>query len=788
MERLLALAVGSSARSKVWKNTEMSWEALCGLLARETRSAESAADFRRMSAAERAKAKDRGGFVGGKLSGNRRKREAVVSRSMLTLDADAAGPDFIDNFLLSWDCAGCVYTTHSHTPEAPRVRVVIPLLRDVNIDEFQALSRYVAAELGIDAFDPCSHYPHQLMYWPSCPRDGVFRFERTDGPMLDPDSYLSAHPEWRDVSLLPTGKSEAVLRGDPAGHREDPRKKEGLIGDFCRAYSITGAIAAFLSGVYYPTANPARWGLIGSESQPGLVIYDDDLFAYSQHAGDPAYGVECNAFDLVRIHLFEDEDEKGGLQKMLDLVRADEGVRTLQAEELGAELRELQDAAEAGADDDLSWLKSLERDRLGVIEDSILNLDVILTHDPNLRGIGYNLLKYGKDTRGGLPWTQMKAGWSDAEDLDSLVVYLSKHYGRKNFSKERVKTVLNDAAKKRAWHPIREYLDTLPPWDGVERVERLLVTYLGAEDSEYTRAVTRKTLAAAVARVYAPGIKFDSVLILVGPQACGKSTLFNRLGGQWFSDSLTLTDMKDKTGAEKLQGFWILELGELAGMRKAEVETVKSFLSTQDDKFRGAYQPTVESHPRQCVIVGSTNAEAGFLRDITGNRRFWPVRVSGKAERKPWELDAATVGQIWAEALNIYRRGDELLYLTGEAAAAAEAVQAEAMETDEREGLVEAFLELRLPEMWEFWDRSAREQWLHEEPSMREQGTHRRVTVCNLEIWCECFGRDAALMRKQDSYEISAIMLRIPGWTRGEKGKRLPLYGFQRFYKRKEQA
>jgi predicted P-loop ATPase len=121
-------------------------------------------------------------------------------------------------------------------------------------------------------------------------------------------------------------------------------------------------------------------------------------------------------------------------------------------------------------------------------------------------------------------------------------------------------------------------------------------------------------------------------------QGIGKSTLFARLGGQWYSDLLSISDMKDKTASEKLQGYWILELGELVGIKKMDVETVKSFISRTDDKYRQAYGVNVESHPRSCIIVGTTNSDGGFLRDITGNRRFWPVRVTGCGKYHPWEL------------------------------------------------------------------------------------------------------------------------------------------------------
>jgi predicted P-loop ATPase len=190
--------------------------------------------------------------------------------------------------------------------------------------------------------------------------------------------------------------------------------------------------------------------------------------------------------------------------------------------------------------------------------------------------------------------------------MSSLKVYFDKAYGI--WSPAKLKEALIAVAADRAYHPVREYLDSLPEWDGIERLDRLLIDYLGAEDNLYSRAVIRKTLAAAVARIYEPGAKFDSVMILNGPQGIGKSTFFAKLGLGWFSDSLTITDMRDKTAAEKLQGYWLLELGELAGIKKTDVETVKSFVSRTDDKYRASYGINVESHPRQCVIVGTTNS------------------------------------------------------------------------------------------------------------------------------------------------------------------------------------
>lgn len=281
------------------------------------------------------------------------------------------------------------------------------------------------------------------------------------------------------------------------------------------------------------------------------------------------------------------------------------------------------------------WNMKLEISKKGRIIDSLQNIVVILENDKNLQGIAYNEHKSTIDVREKLPWKQSKQGWNDS-DMSNLKVYLDEKY--KIWAPIKTKEAVVSVASKRAFHPIKEYLNNLPEWDGIPRIDRLLIDYLGAKENEYSKEVIKKTLLAAVTRIFNPGAKFDTVLILNGPQGIGKSMFFSKLGRSWFSDSLTISEMRDKTSAEKLQGFWILELGELMGIRKTDVEIVKSFVSRTDDAFRQSYGVYVENHPRQCIIVGSTNDENGFLRDITGNRRFWPVKVNGVSPKKTLDV------------------------------------------------------------------------------------------------------------------------------------------------------
>lgn len=259
-----------------------------------------------------------------------------------------------------------------------------------------------------------------------------------------------------------------------------------------------------------------------------------------------------------------------------------------------------------------------------------------------MKQIVFNQLADGMEIRDPVPWKHPSKFWRDADDAQ-LICYVDEKYG--TFSQRNYSIAVAKVVDDRSYHPIRDFFQNLPEWDGVKRVETALVDYLGAEDTPYVRAVTRKLLCAAYVRVHNPGIKFDNMIVLNGDQGIGKSTFIAKLGGEWYSDSLNLSDMNDKTAAEKLQGYWILEIGELAGMKKADLDKVKAFISRQDDKYRASFGRRVTPHPRQCVFFGTTNNENGYLRDITGNRRYWNVKVTGRGKHKAWELDDDTVAR-----------------------------------------------------------------------------------------------------------------------------------------------
>ncbi|WP_353852824.1 virulence-associated E family protein [Dehalobacter restrictus] len=779
--RELAIAYGNNRQAKKWVNKTTSFDELKERLKVTIRTTESAEEYARFSKAKKDNAKDHGGFVAGALKGGRRKIDTVELRSMVALDGDRIDKTFLENYETSTPYTSVLYTTHSSTDENPRVRLIFPLTRDVTPEEFVAVSRYLAQMLGIDYFDECSYQPNQLMYWPSTPSNGSFVYKEVDKNWLNPDEILNAHPEWTDPTRLPTSSRESKANTVANQKVQDPLEKDGIVGLFNRVYfPISKAIDAFLSDVYEPTENENRYHLIESSSIAGVEIKEEGKFVYSHHAKDPAYLKLCNAFDIVRIHKFGDDDDKKSFRDMCEFAMQVDEVKVLAANERLALAEE-----DFSADGD-DWKTRLKyQPKTSLLENSVYNLNLILNNDPDFRNFAYNELANRIQVTGSLPWERPEGNkfWRDA-DTAQLKSIIDIRY--LPFSSRNHDVAFTKIADDRRFHPIRDYLDSLPAWDGTKRVEDVFIKYLKADDTDYIRTVTRKTFAAAVARIYVPGIKFDCVPVLDGDQGIGKSTIVKDLvTADYYSETLSLTDMDDKSGAEKLQGFWVVEIGELAGMRKADIEKVKAFLSTSDDKYRPSYGKVVESHPRQCIVIATVNGERGYLRDITGNRRFWIIKVHQKKQKKTWNFTEEYRQQFWAEAKEIWK-SSEKLYLEGDILEEAEKAQKGAMETDERVGMVEEYLNTPLPADWDDMDLFARRNYLNgsEFGGTQHIGTIARTSVSNAEIWCECLNHSLPDLKTTDSYQIAALMAQISGWERTTNIKRLPIYGRQRLYQK----
>lgn len=702
------ITIGDSCKATRWETTPIAWSDFVARCTQTRRTPETIAAYlkwhaNRDSKVQCTRAKDAGGFVGATLkqSPGPRKGPNIDCRTLITLDVDEAAADFKERAAEA--LAGLVYvayTTHSHTPEAPRWRVIIPIDRPATPHEFEAVSRRIAGSIGIDQVDPASHRKEQLFFWPTTSEDGVFDTMTGDGAPLAVDEVLNSYDNWRNPGEWPHGAKEprpgAILAGfvdgagspasgsgsgSPAGD-DDPRGKTGWIGAFCRVYSVPEAIDKFLPDVYRKTRQRGRYTYTGGSTAGGACVMEAGLYLFSHHSTDPAgNGHRNNAFDLVRLHKFGAKDAGAkprtpvnrlpSFLAMEDLCLNDPRVR---AEAIAEKDRAVQAAFadfayeedstpeeapgdpqdEEPAEDPQSWMQKLNRDKKLNILNSMFNMTEIVKHDARLACIRYDeVTRRDRDMSGRYEGRKQDA-ITDAA-LINIQIYIEERYLFKT-TKYNVRDALTATRAVRAFNPVKESIEATQ-WDGIPRVDELLIRYFNTPDTPLNRAIIRKWMIAAVRRIYEPGYKFDNVLTLHGPQGTGKSTFFAILGGRWFTDNIDLLE-RGKGLIEKIIGFWIIELAELTGYSKADNTKIKSFLTSTVDTFRPAYAADDVSYPRQCVFAATTNKD-NFLKDGTeGNRRFWVVEAPGRDD--DWFDDLrANVDQIWAEALQLYRSGEE---------------------------------------------------------------------------------------------------------------------------------
>lgn len=803
-DRQIYIAVANSRMAQAWKNKKLKWSELVGKCSKTTRTSETFAEYKAMGTARQSEIKDVGGFVGGYLKNGLRKKGSIEFRDVLTLDIDYGHSDTWAQYCLLFGRAAFCYSTHKYTKTNPRIRLCILLSRSVSSEEYEAVARAVAAQIDIEQFDDTTYQPERLMYWPSTSLDGEYYFDSIDGDALDPDEMLATYHDWHDAAEWPYSSRVFEVMRKSASKQGNPTEKPGIVGAFCRCYDIRTVIEAYLPDVYDVCADGNRYTFKAGTVAAGLVLYDDGMFAYSHNATDPCSQRLVNAFDLVRIHKFIDLDEntdsktaisnRPSYSAMAELAAKDKLVRRRLTDErrsaaamdfTGVTLDE--DAERTSeSEDDGAWKDRLEYKKNGTIANTIANAFVILTNAPEFKGLLWHDDFSGIDRYDGrLPWTVGKplGSWSNSDD-SCLRKHLERVY--QITGKERIADALTSAMMANRRHPVRKYLRSLT-WDGVERLDTLFIDFLGSEDSEIVRQQTRKQFTAAVARVFNPGCKFDVMLVLVGDEGLGKSTILSRMAGKWFSDSLV--NMDGKEGMESIRQAWIIEVGELTSIKKSEVESVKAYLSRQVDMYRPSYGRTIEEYPRQCVFFGTTN-ERNFLKGHTGNRRFWVIDTGLQLPRMDvfTELTSTYRDQVWAEAVHRYDTGEDL-FLAPEFEKEARQTQVDYNElaSDERVGIIQRFLDIKLPLDWETRSIDLRRAYFRDIDPLSAEGIMERTSVSAVEILVECFGEKIDDKVRYKTRDINAIMNSMPEWEFSGK-ERLSVYGQQRVYKKNIQA
>jgi hypothetical protein len=456
------------------------------------------------------------------------------------------------------------------------------------------------------------------------------------------------------------------------------------------------------------------------------------------------------------------------------------------------------------ADDPMAWVSLLDLNEEGAVKPTLHNIELILKNDIRLAGLP-QLNEFTQETvqrtppgqkanrrKNATKVSRQLAGrvwqikdtlngelWSDDRDFSVRCVIEAPKtqggYGLKVSDRDlKAATVL--AANEHAFHPIREYLGGLA-WDGVPRVESLFTDYLGAPDDAYTRSVSRLMMVGAVTRVFEPGHKFDFAVIMEGLQGKRKSTFISTLGRSWFAE--LDGDFHDpKVMIELMQGAWIMEIPELSGFGRADVRSIKAFISRQKDRARLAYARRAGEFPRQCIFIGSTN-DREYLKDDTGGRRFWPMPCTFD------EIDIArlerNVDQLWAEAVSLYTgmrktqpHGTLPLYLV-DADAKSIAVR---LQESRRVESADDGLAGRLS-AW--LDRPVSSGGFDEEDAKPQPRNH----TCLLEIWVEVMGGDLRSYKQAEAQAIGRTMKLLDDWQTDGTLHNFPApYGRQRVYER----
>lgn len=810
--RKLLISEANNRLSKQWVTTEITWSEFVDRLGKPKITAETLDEFLSYSKSKQDDIKDVGGFVGGKLKGNLRRSEAVESRSLITLDLDNLAYEDDTKIIKTLNGLGCayvVYSTRKHQTTKPRIRVIFPLAEDVSADEYEPIARKVAEFIGLRYCDPTTFQAVRLMYWPSHSIDSDYVFTYADKPMLDGKAILNMYADWRDITTWPEVPDAQKLHQNMLKKQENPLEKEGMVGAFCRSFNIYQAIDEFLPGTYEPCDIPNRLTFIGGSTTAGAIVYQDGLFLYSHHATDPCSQKLVNAFDLVRLHKFGHKDISADVNTpvaklpswiaMKEWVMAKTDVKKDLLKERQqkaiAEFSVVDDKNEEIlegeiVEDDDNWKDSIQYSADGMKALSTLsNIILILRNDKELK------FKIFKDifasrilVRDGVPWDRKFETpdriWSDTDDA-GLRWYLESNYGITSTNK--IIDGVNLIAEENAENKVATRLQSTQ-WDGEKRLETLFIDYLGCDDNAYTREVSEKSLVAAVRRAIFGGIKWDNMPILIGPQGVGKSTFLKILGMDWYNDSLVNVEGKD--ACELIQGSWILEMGELSSLRKSELNLVKNFLSRTDDIFRASYGRRAQKYPRRCAFFGTAN-DTNFLRDETGNRRFWPIDCFiYKPKKSIFDDLKDELEQIWAEACELAKNEFYSLVLSKEAEKIAKEEQDAHSEDNVYKGIILDYLDKKIPKnAWDSMDLFARRTYLNEYEATSKQYDESdlilRDKVCAAEIWEEALKMDIRYLKKSDSIEINKILSTLFKWEKIKQSSRFGKYGVQKGFRRK---
>lgn len=762
----LDLSVAPSVSSRRWEAATLTWERLVD----RAHNPESV--------------KDCGGYVAGRLKGTARRKGQVAYRSAVTLDADAAS-ETLPALVAGLGLRALVHSTYSHTRAHPRYRVIIPIMGPgLSEEEYPRVARGLIEALGEAQFDPGSTQPERLMFWPATANPDEYEVVESSGETATAQGLL------RDFGGL--GPTPDHMPGS----KRDPFGLPGVAGAFNRVYDMARAVETFHLPYDPVEGEPNRWHYTPAESEGGVIVYPDG-YVFSNHASDPAYGRALSMFDLVALHVYGGEDRAAGVPQSTapaDRPSIQRAMREFAArpeivtELVAADFADV-DGDEAGARGLPEWVLEFHlHPKTGKPLDDVHNWDLLMRHDPVLRGLARNNMDLTTVTRRQFPWRTVEAGKDDAltnADRAQISAHLQRAYNMPRPAQEQLNGVIDMVAQDHSFHPVVEYLEGLE-WDGVSRIE----TYLPGAADDYTRRVARLVAVQAVARALDPGVKVDNCLILTGRQGLGKSWFVETMARGWTCTLGPIEGGGLRDTVMAMTRSWVTVADEGFAMKKADAEALKQFVTLTHDVIRLPYAREHVKLPRRQVIWGTTN-DAVFLRAQEGNRRFLIVEVSEKLDFGKYSDEY--VNQVWAEAVHIWKisrdkyglKDNPELFLSSEEEAAAESVRSMATEEDSVGGLIQAYLDTLVPENWVEMSPDERISWIRDEEQGIVSGTHPIDVVCSLEIWEIALGRERGKHSRVDILQITNALKQLPGWFGPmPKPTRLPFYGPQRVFAR----
>lgn len=712
--------------------------------------------------------------------GYHRDGKSIVRRSaVLMIDIDTPDEDFdVTCDLLLSGHAYILHTTFSSTPSEPRYRLLVPVDRDMLPHEYVGAVRSLSQRLGDHQVDPGTYQHTRFMYRPSAKKPEWFDYTIADGDPMSVDDLLDSLEETVDTTKTPK----------PGKNKRNPFEIEDPIGAFNRVYTDWDELIEVFE-LPYERESDGRWHLVGSKSQGGLTTIPEEGFVNSFHAGDPAFGLN-HAFDLVRLHWFLDLDEAAkpgtpinrlpSVDAMKDVATKDPRVVEETFKGLTADFGPIADDDD-GDGPSVGWRASLQLTRQGKFIDNVGNWDLIMRNDVAFSRLYFNVLNMATEVMGDLPWREVdqKSRSFDAFDFSCLRLHIEREYGFRP-TKELMQDLINIKTQRHQVNPVLEYLERLE-WDGVPRVETCLP---GTLDTQYNRLVARKVLVGAVARMYRPGCKWDHTLVLFGPEGFGKTTWIERMANVGYPERdsrfYTLGRINDKDTLLAMHMSWIVLADEGHSLRKSDNDALKEFLTRTTDVFRLPYERETVAHPRKCVIWSTTNDDT-FLRRQEGNRRFLMVR---SMER--FDIDAMTpeyVDQLWAEAVVMFKAG-ERIWLNDEEGDLAAFERMSFVEEDSYAGVIQEYLERKVPENWWQMSKEARASYIRAyDPEFDPPGTMQIDRTCTHQLWEEAFGQRVHPSRVT-LRELSESLKRL-GWV-SVGTTRIPGYGPQATYVRRE--